>query len=54
MLRIEGIVHRLRPGGAYQIPAGVPHEAWTEALRCRVLDVFQPVREDYREKATSA
>lgn len=51
VLRIDGVDHRLRAGNAYQIPGGVPHGAWTEASRCRVLDVFQPVREDYREKA---
>jgi quercetin dioxygenase-like cupin family protein len=51
VLEIDGVEHRLRPGGAYQIPGGVPHSAWTEGVTCRVLDVFQPVREDYREKA---
>ena len=51
VLTIDGVPHRLRPGGAYQIPGGVPHAAWTDGVTCRVLDVFQPVREDYREKA---
>jgi quercetin dioxygenase-like cupin family protein len=51
VLRIDGVPHRLRPGGAYQIPGGVPHAAWTEGVICRVLDVFQPVREDYRDRA---
>jgi quercetin dioxygenase-like cupin family protein len=51
VLQIDGVPHRLRPGSAYQIPGGVPHAAWTEVDPCRVLDVFQPVREDYREKA---
>jgi quercetin dioxygenase-like cupin family protein len=53
VLEIDGVLHRLGPGGAYQIPGGVRHGAWTEASRCRVLDVFHPVREDYREKAAS-
>jgi quercetin dioxygenase-like cupin family protein len=53
VLQIDGVPHRLRPGAAYQIPGGVPHGAWTEDERCRVLDVFQPVREDYREKAST-
>jgi unsaturated pyranuronate lyase len=51
VLRIAGVDHRLRAGHAYQISGGVPHAAWTEGGRCRVLDVFHPVREDYREKA---
>ncbi len=51
VLRIAGVDHRLRPGDAYQIPGGVEHAAWTEGTRCRVLDVFQPVRKDYRERA---
>jgi len=51
VLAIAGAEHRLRAGQAYQIPGGVGHAAWTEeGVRCRVLDVFQPVREDYRER----
>lgn len=50
-LKIDGVEHRLRPGDAYQIPGGVEHEAWAVGGPCRVLDVFQPVREDYRERA---
>jgi quercetin dioxygenase-like cupin family protein len=50
-LRIGGAEHRLEAGHGYQVPGGVPHAAWTEATAgCRVLDVFQPVREDYRER----
>jgi quercetin dioxygenase-like cupin family protein len=48
VLEIAGEPHRLRPGDAYRIPGGVEHAAWTEGAPCRVLDVFQPVREDYR------
>ena len=51
VLEIDGVAHRLRPGVAYQIPGGTPHGAWTEDTTCRVLDVFQPVREDYRDRA---
>jgi quercetin dioxygenase-like cupin family protein len=50
-LEIDGIPRRLLPGHAYQIPGGVPHAAWTEEdMRCRILDVFQPVREDFLER----
>lgn len=51
VLAIDGVQHRLAPGNAYQIPGGIEHAAWTEEEGCRVLDVFQPVREDYRERA---
>jgi quercetin dioxygenase-like cupin family protein len=53
VLRIDGVEHRLTPGHGFQIPGGVPHAAWTEeGEHCRVLDVFQPVREDFREQVT--
>lgn len=51
VLAIAGVEHRLGPGDAYQIPGGVEHAAWTGAAACRVLDVFQPVREEYRTLA---
>jgi quercetin dioxygenase-like cupin family protein len=46
--------HRMRPGHAYQIPGDVEHDARAGESGCRVLDVFQPVREDYLERARSA
>lgn len=54
VMQIDGDEHRLGPGGAYQIPGGVEHAAWTTDQRCTVLDVFQPVREDYRERSLEA
>jgi unsaturated pyranuronate lyase len=45
--------HVLRPGDAYHIPSGVQHSARALDAPCRVLDVFQPVREDYRERAAA-
>jgi quercetin dioxygenase-like cupin family protein len=50
-LTIAGVEHRLGPDGAYQIPGSVEHSAGAGPEGCRVLDVFQPVREDYRAKA---
>ena len=50
VMHIAGVDHELGPGGVYQISGGVEHGAWTTNLPCRVLDVFQPVREDYRER----
>jgi quercetin dioxygenase-like cupin family protein len=52
-LTIAGTSHRLGPGDAYQIPGGVEHSARAVGGACRVLDVFQPVREDYRERAAA-
>jgi quercetin dioxygenase-like cupin family protein len=54
VLRIDQVEHRLRSGHGYQIPGGTAHAAWTdEGTSCRVLDVFQPVREDYRERVAA-
>jgi quercetin dioxygenase-like cupin family protein len=50
VLQIGEGEHVLRPGDAYQIPGGVEHAARSEP-GCLVMDVFQPVREDYRERA---
>jgi quercetin dioxygenase-like cupin family protein len=51
VLEIDGVEHRLGPGQSWHIPGGVEHAAWTqEGVRCRALDVFQPVREDYRQR----
>ena len=49
VLEIDGVEHRLRPGDAYRIAGGTPHAAWSDGP-CLVLDVFQPVREDYRQR----
>jgi quercetin dioxygenase-like cupin family protein len=40
----------LGPEAVYAIPGGVPHEGRAGESGCRVLDVFHPVREDYRER----
>ena len=47
-----GVEHRLPAGHGYQIPGGVTHAAWAEGGLCRVLDVFHPVREDYRQRVS--
>jgi quercetin dioxygenase-like cupin family protein len=51
LLTIDGVEHRLGPGAAYTIPGGVEHSARSEGA-CLVLDVFQPVREDYQERVS--
>jgi quercetin dioxygenase-like cupin family protein len=46
-LMVGGVTHRLTPGLVFVIPPNVPH-AGRALTACRVLDVFVPVREDYR------
>lgn len=49
-LTVEGVAYRLTPGKVFVIPGGVAHsgKAITE---CHLMDVFYPVREDYRQKS---
>ncbi len=46
-LTVGGTPHRLAPGASFVIPGGVRHSA-RAFTRCRVIDVFQPARDDYR------
>jgi len=39
----------VRPGDLYLIPGDVPHSAKVGPLPTRVLDIFSPVREEYKE-----
>jgi quercetin dioxygenase-like cupin family protein len=47
-MTIDGVDHPLEVDDAYAIEGGVPHGARAGADGCTVLDVFHPVREDYR------
>jgi quercetin dioxygenase-like cupin family protein len=44
--------HVLRPMDAYTLPGDIEHEAVAGPEGALVLDVFQPIREDYRSAAT--
>ena len=46
-LVVDGESYVLGPGDVLHIPGGVPHSAVAHTA-CRVLDVFSPVREEYR------
>jgi quercetin dioxygenase-like cupin family protein len=46
-LTVGGDVRVLKPGMVAFIPGGVPHSA-RAVTACEVLDVFHPVRDDYR------
>ena len=45
---IDGITRTLGPGDAWRIPGGVRHSARAVDGPAVALDVFHPVRDDYR------
>ena len=45
---IGGESHTVRPGQMWRIPGGVPHKAIAGDRPVRALDVFYPIREDYK------
>ena len=49
-LVVDGVAHELGPLEGYVLPGGVEHSAYCGPAGALVLDVFQPVREDYRER----
>ena len=46
-LTLDGTPHRLEAGDVLVIPPDVPHSG-VALTPCKILDVFAPVREDYR------
>jgi quercetin dioxygenase-like cupin family protein len=50
-LRVQGTDHLLEEGDAYTLPGGIEHEGIAGSEGALVLDVFQPVREEYRRAA---
>jgi quercetin dioxygenase-like cupin family protein len=50
-LVVEGTEHVLEEMDAYSLPGGAEHQGIAGPQGALVLDVFQPVREDYREAA---
>jgi quercetin dioxygenase-like cupin family protein len=49
-LVVDGVAHELGPMEGYVLPGGVPHSAYSGDEGATVLDIFRPVREDYRER----
>jgi quercetin dioxygenase-like cupin family protein len=45
---VGGQRRTLRPGDLYRIPGNVPHKVIVGDRGARALDIFHPVREDYR------
>ncbi len=50
ILVIDGEEHHIGPMDAYVIPGGIEHSAYCGPAGATVVDVFQPVREDYRAR----
>jgi quercetin dioxygenase-like cupin family protein len=50
VLVVEGEEHPLGPMEGYVLPGGIRHGAHCGPEGATVLDVFCPVREDYRER----
>jgi quercetin dioxygenase-like cupin family protein len=48
-LEVEGTEYELTPNDAYYIPGGLEHGGRGGPEGCLIIDVFQPVREDYRD-----
>jgi quercetin dioxygenase-like cupin family protein len=49
-LVVDGVTHELGPMEGYVLPGGVEHSARCGPDGALVLDVFDPVREDYLER----
>jgi len=49
-LVVDDVAHELGPMEGYVLPGGVPHSAYCGPEGALVLDIFRPVREDYRER----
>lgn len=45
---VGGRRQHVRPGMMWRIPGGVPHKVIAGDSPVRALDVFHPIREDYR------
>ena len=50
VLVVGGVEHALGPMHGYVLPGGVEHSAHCGPEGATVLDIFQPVREDYRAR----
>jgi quercetin dioxygenase-like cupin family protein len=53
-LLVAGVTHELGPMAMYALPGFVEHAAACGPDGALVLDVFRPIREDYRERAKAS
>jgi quercetin dioxygenase-like cupin family protein len=49
-LVVDGVAHELGPMEGYVLPGNVEHSAYCGPDGATVIDIFCPVREDYREQ----
>jgi quercetin dioxygenase-like cupin family protein len=49
-LVVDDEAHELGPMEGYVLPGGVEHSAYCGPEGALVIDVFQPVRDDYKER----
>lgn len=49
-LVVDGEPHELGPMEGYVLPGGVEHSAYCGPEGATLLDIFHPVREDYRQR----
>lgn len=49
-LIVDGVAHELGPMEGYVLPGNVEHSAYCGPDGATVVDIFCPVREDYREQ----
>src|SRR5262245_9740194 len=49
-LVVDGVARELEPFEAYVLPGGIEHSAYCGQNGALVLDIFEPVREDYQER----
>jgi quercetin dioxygenase-like cupin family protein len=52
-LVVDGVARELGPMEGYVLPGHVEHSAYCGPEGATVIDIFCPVREDYRERWTS-
>ena len=45
---VDGVEHHLKAGDIFAIPSNAPHSA-KAVTDCRIIDVFNPPREDWKE-----
>jgi quercetin dioxygenase-like cupin family protein len=51
-MTVDGITRRMSGGSVFAIPSNARHHG-RAITDCRIMDVFHPVRDDYREGARS-
>lgn len=47
-LTVDGVTHHLKPGMVFSIPGGASHSG-RALTNCQLIEVFYPIREDYRD-----